>query len=252
MLPPKQCSATFGFSSEHEMRPTNSTQRPGLVEMSRAAGLRLGEICRQNEFSIAVVIQMMNTRHNNEFQQNNNYRLASEYMVVDALAEGVGSKILQDLRTPAEKAMATLFMRILPVVINIYYRPCQEFRFKKARIIQHWWRRGSGYWFDKRRGWSGGIARTMNRPVKSFMHFFLSKKSRAKLYYQLSSNGLSNKTRMNLSYLVRFFHMVVLGKSEELSSHGSIIFWNSYLPEFDSPCVEIKNYMIRKLYTHHS
>ena len=39
-------------------------------------------------------------------------------------------------------------MRILPVVINVYYRACQEARDKQASVLQRWWRRGSGHWAD--------------------------------------------------------------------------------------------------------
>ena len=46
------------------------------------------------------------------------------------------------------KNTGELFMRILPVVINVYYRACQEARDKQASVLQRWWRRGSGHWAD--------------------------------------------------------------------------------------------------------
>ena len=214
------------------------------------------------------------------------------------------------------KNTGELFMRILPVVINVYYRACQEARDKQASVLQRWWRRGSGHWADPstarwrlkfnhvnndlgfvmappvlyrqvnghaplecphtpRRhrvkylmmhyameslleGATSMMKRHLNEtvsplychgdcvcnnpPTKCYMRWFMTRNGRSWVYRVLAGDSLAPKTRMGLSYLTRFFHQSVLGKTH-IHTPGATIFWSSFLANVASPCKEIRDYM---------
>jgi hypothetical protein len=214
------------------------------------------------------------------------------------------------------KNTGELFMRILPVVINVYYRACQEARDKYAGLLQRWWRRGSGHWPDPsvarwrlnfdhvnndlelvlappvlyrqvnshapldcphtpRRlrvkylmmnytmetllnGATSEMKRHLNEtvsplychgdcvcnkpPTKCYMRWFMTRNGRSWVYRVLAGDTLTPKTRMSLSYLTRFFHQSVLGKTH-IHTPGATLFWSSFLANVASPCKEIRDYM---------
>ena len=195
------------------------------------------------------------------------------------------------------KNNGNLFMRILPVVINVYYRACQEARAKYANILQRWWRRGSGYWanpsvarwrlrFNRensdleflvappmlyrqvnghapldcphtsrrhrvkflmmnytmqvlRDGATPIMKRHLNEtvspmycrgdcvcnnpPTASYMRWFMTRSGRSWVYRVLAGDNLTPQTRMSLSYLTRFFHQSVLGKTHIHTPGATII-----------------------------
>lgn len=214
------------------------------------------------------------------------------------------------------KNTGELFMRILPVVINVYYRACQEARDKHAGVLQRWWRRGSGHWADPSVArWrlnfdhvnndlefvlappvlyrqvnghapldcphtprrhrvkylminytmevllKGATPRMKERiletvtplyyhgdcvcnkpPTVCYMRWFMTRNGRSWVYRVLAGDTLTPKTRMTLSYLTRFFHQSVLGKTH-IHTPGATLFWTSFLANEVSPCKEIREYM---------
>lgn len=214
------------------------------------------------------------------------------------------------------KNTGELFMRILPVVINVYYRACQEARDKHAGVLQRWWRRGSGHWADPSVArWrlnfdhvnndlefvlappvlyrqvnghapldcpytprrhrvkylminytmevllKGATPRMKERiletvtplyyhgdcvcnkpPTVCYMRWFMTRNGRSWVYRVLAGDTLTPKTRMTLSYLTRFFHQSVLGKTH-IHTPGATLFWSSFLANEVSPCKEIREYM---------
>ena len=207
-------------------------------------------------------------------------------------------------------------MRILRVVINVYYRACQEARDKHAGVLQRWWRRGSGHWADPSVArWrlnfdhvnndlefvlappvlyrqvnghapldcphtprrhrvkylminytmevllKGATPRMKERiletvtplyyhgdcvcnkpPTVCYMRWFMTRNGRSWVYRVLAGDTLTPKTRMTLSYLTRFFHQSVLGKTH-IHTPGATLFWSSFLANEVSPCKEIREYM---------